>query len=34
MTTIKTVKVVFVGTAGRGWGTFVMNFQAIDKLIK
>ena len=27
MTTIKTVKVVFVGTAGRSWGTFVMSFQ-------
>ena len=26
MTTIKAVKVVFVGTTGRGWGTFVMNF--------
>lgn len=29
MTTIKAVKVVFVGTTGRGWGTFVMSFQTI-----
>jgi len=26
MMTIKTVKVEVVGAAGRGWGTFVMNF--------
>ena len=32
MMTIKTVKVEVVGAAGRGWGTFVMNFQAIYKL--